>query len=426
MNRNMRVRLAIGTLALVAGAGCGSPDAGPGGGDWTGTIRDSAGVAIVSNPAIGIWTDEDRWTLTEELRIGSTGGEPEYQFGQISGIAELSDGRLAVMDGQAQELRIFSKEGRHLRTVGGAGSGPGEFGVGAGPLLIGPGDSIYVPDVSNQRLNKFTPDAEPVGSSALDFAAGIPLAWLDTPSGRLVSQIRPLGLPGQPAGDSLDLLLERNSEGAVIDTLLSFPSGRTFLLRDGVPDFTFFSAEPIWTLTTAGDLVYGYNNEYRLRMYQRGKLVRLIEKSFDPQPVGEEDRQLMVDAMVRLWEDFGVSGPQLNVLRDAIGFAEMYPAYAVVRGGPQGSVWVQHLQLPSRLSEEERESFNPTLGLGSPIWDVFDPEGRFMGELEMPRRYQPLRIVGDRIYGIWMDELDVQHVLILRVGWEQEELEGSS
>ena len=103
--------------------------------------------------------------ITEHLRIGTAGGDPNYQFGQISGIAELSDGRLAVLDAQAQHLRIFSADGMHLRTIGRAGSGPGEFGLGAGPVLIGPGDSIYVPDVSNQRLNKFTPEAEPVGSS---------------------------------------------------------------------------------------------------------------------------------------------------------------------------------------------------------------------------------------------------------------------
>lgn len=423
MNRNMRGFAAIAALSTSVGTGCGGADPVPQTGDWAGTIRDSAGVTIVGNPATGTWTDEDRWTLTEELRIGTTGGDPAYQFGQITGIAELADGRLVVMDGQAQELRIFSADGDHLRTVGGAGSGPGEFGLGAGPVLIGPGDSIYVPDASNQRLNKFTPEADPVGSSPLNFSAGIPLAWYDTPSGRLVNQVRPLGLPGQPAADSLDLLLERGSDGSVIDTLLSFPSGGTFEFSGGVPEFEFFSAEPVWALTTSGDLVFGYNNEYRLRMYERGALVRVIEKSFEPKPVNEEDKQLMVGAMLRLWEEFGVAGPQLAVLRDAIGFAETYPAYALVRGGPQGSIWVQHLQVPSELSDEERENFNPQLGLGSPTWDVFDPEGRFMGELRMPERFQPIRIDDSRIYGVWRDELDVQYVLILRVGWPEQDFE---
>ena len=45
--------------------------------------------------------------------------------------------------------------------------------------------------------------------------------------------------------------------------------------------------------------------------------------------------------------------------------------------------------------------------------DVFDAEGRFMGVLALPDRFQPLRVSGDRIYGVWRDELDVQHVMVL-------------
>jgi len=417
-----RATLVTTTVALVATAcGTGAADQD---GAWAGTVRDSAGVSIVSNPEAGIWTDADRWILTEDLRIGTSAGDPDYQFGQISGIAELGDGRLLVLDAQAQHLRLFSATGVYERTVGGAGSGPGEFGVGAGPVLIGPGDSIYVPDVQNQRINKFTPEVEPVGSSPLDFASGIPLAWRDTPEGRIISQIRPFGLPGQQAADSLDLVLERGSDGLVLDTLLSFPSGRTFLMRDGVPDFTFFAAEPVWTLTSAGQLVYGYNNTYRLQVYEGRDLVRIIGKTFEPQPVSAADQELMIEGIVGMWEDLGVSGEQVAVLREAIGFADAYPAYATLQGGPEGSLWVQHLQLPSELTPEEREHFNPTLGLGSRRWDVFDPEGRFMGELEMPQRFQPLRIEHDRIYGIWRDDLDVQYVLILRVHWDAAELEG--
>lgn len=418
------VAIAAGFCLMVVVA-C-NPGGGEEGGEWAGTIRDSAGVSIVSNPESGTWTDADRWVISEEMRIGTTAGDPDYQFGQIGGIAELSDGSLLVLDVQAQHLRLFSAAGEYLRTIGGAGSGPGEFGLGAGPVLVGPGDSIYVPDATNQRINKFTPDVEPVGSSKLDFASGIPLAWLDTPDGRLVSQIRPLGLPGQPAADSSDLILERGSDGGVIDTLASFPSGRTFLLRDGVPDFTFFAPEPIWALATTGPLVYGYNDTYRLQVFEGQKLVRVIEKSFEPQPVSQADQDLMKEAMVRTWQEFGLGGPQLEVLTNAIGFAETYPAYALVRGGPEGSLLVQHLQLPSELPPEELENFNPTLGFGSPIWDVFGPDGRFLGELEMPKRYQPLRIEGNRIYGIWRDDLDVQHVLVMRIDWDAQQLEGAT
>ncbi len=71
MNRNMRVLVAIAASTLGIVTGCGGSSAEAGGGEWAGSVRDSAGVAVVSNPTSGIWTDEERWTLTEELRNAS-------------------------------------------------------------------------------------------------------------------------------------------------------------------------------------------------------------------------------------------------------------------------------------------------------------------------------------------------------------------
>ncbi|NIQ99343.1 MAG: hypothetical protein GTN78_03970, partial [Gemmatimonadales bacterium] len=53
---------AIALTALIA-AGCAG-----GGMEWAGAITDSAGVAIVSNPAEGMWTEADAWTVEEELK----------------------------------------------------------------------------------------------------------------------------------------------------------------------------------------------------------------------------------------------------------------------------------------------------------------------------------------------------------------------
>lgn len=419
----MRNRTLAGVvLAACFAAACGGGESG--GGEWSGSVTDSAGIAVVTNPATGTWADENRWTITEELRIGTTGGEAVYQFGAITGIAPLPDGRLVVLDQQAQEVRIFSPGGEHLRTVGGPGSGPGEFGNQAGPVLIGTGDTLYIPDLSNQRVNRFTPDGEPLGSFALDLSGGIPLAWQDDGMGRIVNQLRPLNLPGQ-AADSMDLFVTRGPGGAIADTLLRVPSGRTFSFGEGGPSFQFFSPEPIWTLVGESKLLFGVNDAYSLTLYgPDGAPERILRMPFERRPVTEADRELMTEVMVGLWREFGVGGPQLEAMRSGIGYADFFPAFASLQGGPAGSIWVQHLQLPGELTAEERETFNPQLGFGSPTWDVFDPEGRFLGRIEMPARFQPVRFVDDRVYGIWRDELDVQYVLVLRIHLGEEGLVG--
>ncbi|MDX1395492.1 MAG: hypothetical protein R3195_13980 [Gemmatimonadota bacterium] len=417
--------------AVLAAAGlcaCGGGDgAGAASGEWSGTMRDSAGVVLVQNPEAGLWEPGGAWTVSEVLRIGTSGADADYQFGQITGIAELADGRIAVFDTQGQEMRLYSAAGEYLQTIGGPGSGPGEFALGAGPILVGPGDTLVVPDVSNQRVNRFAPDGEPLGSFPLNFAAGIPMAWLDTPGGDIVTQIRAMAFPGQAFGGQAagadrelegagnDFLVRRRTDGSIIDTALVVKSGGTFQAADGGGSIEFFAPEPLWALLPDG-VIYGVNDDYRFFVYGAdGELERVISRPFELQPVAADDQQYLIDAMSRVWEDFGVPPPAIAQLRETIGFAETYPAYALLRGGPDGSIWVQRLRDLGGMSAEEREEFNPMVGFGSPTWDVFDAEGRYMGRVEMPDRFQPIRFQDDRIYGIWTDDLDVQYALILEV-----------
>ncbi len=75
----------------------------------------------------------------------------------------------------------------------------------------------------------------------------------------------------------------------------------------------------------------------------------------------------------------------------------------------------EHLRESGDLSEEELESFNPTLNQGSSQWDVFDSEGRYLGVVELSDRFTPFIVKGDRCYGVHRDEIDVQYVQVLRI-----------
>lgn len=68
------------------------------------------------------------WSLSAEptLSIGSD-SIPEEVFGQVGAALGLEDGRVAVLDSRAVEIRIFEPDGRYLRTLGRRGRGPGEF-----------------------------------------------------------------------------------------------------------------------------------------------------------------------------------------------------------------------------------------------------------------------------------------------------------
>lgn len=401
-------------LLLVLALGCAKGEAAP---EWAGTVTDSAGIPIVVNPTSELWTDASRWTVTEELKIGSAEDEPDYQFVRVAGIAVGSDGRIYVMDQGAQQVRVFTSDGTFDGAIGGPGGGPGEFGAGAGPVLMGLGDTLLVPDLQQQRVNRYAPDGTSLGSYPMVFTDGLPLRWDATPSGVIVNQLRPLALPNQPATDSMDLIAIRDTDGSVTDTLMRVPSGKTIAFTSGGPEITFFVAEPVWALTPDAGILFGVNDTYRIGVYSPdGALTRVITKPSEPMPVGERDRTVLLNAMERLWKEAGVPAQALDRLKSAIRFADNFPAYLQFLSGPQNTVWVQGILAPSSLSAEAQEFFNPQQDLGSSNFEVFDAEGRYLGVVTMPDRFTPLRFEGDVVYGIWRDELDVQYVVRLRIG----------
>jgi hypothetical protein len=404
MNKPANATLAA-IVALTAAA-CGS-----GGDTWTGTVVDSAGVAIIENPDQGTWSPSAAWRLEETLRIGETEGNPEYQFGQVGMIGVGSDGSMYVIDAQAQQVRVFSPDGEFLRTIGRPGAGPGEIGANAAFVLVGAGDTIFVPDLTNRRINRYTPDGTPVSSVPIEIEKGLPMVFRATPSGKIVVQIRSLSLPDRPAPDTLDRIVRLKSDGSVGDTLLQFPSGGTLNLGGATPEINLYAPEPAWDVTDDLHIVYGVNDVYRIGFYGAdGVLQRVITKPFEREPVSQNDRDAIMNAITRAWTDAGVPPSLLPQLRSFVHFGEYIPAFASLQVGPRGTLWVQHLKTAAGLTPEQLEQFNPQEDLGAPDWDVFDADGRFLGVVTMPERFQPRLFKGDVIYGVWRNELDVQFV----------------
>jgi hypothetical protein len=409
--RRTNLTAAVTALALAA---CG------GGDSWTGTVTDSAGVAIVENPATGMWSSSSQWSLEQELKIGSIEGDPEYQFGQVGFIAVDSRDRMFVIDAQAQEIRVFSPDGEYVQTIGRPGSGPGELGPQAITLYMGPGDTLLVPDLGQQRVNRYAADGTSLGSFRLALENGLPMAINATRSGVIVEQVRPLSLPDRPATDSMDMLVQLGTDGSVLDTLKRFPPGGTInLANPNSPEVTVFTAEPVWQIANDMTLCFGVSDEYSIGMYSPdGTLERVIRKPFEVTPITERDQEMMwtfFEEQLRANVPPQAYSEAIQRMRSVIHFADHYPIFAGVQFGPNKSVWVQHIQSPSGLSEEQLKEWNFIEDIGSPDWDVFDAQGRYLGVVTMPARFAPRAFVDNKIYGVWRDELDVQYVTRMRI-----------
>jgi hypothetical protein len=410
----IEAKVLIRLAALAAVTACGGESG------WSGTVTDSAGVTIVENTDRGMWDTGATWTLEEELRIGTLEGEPDYQFGQIGLIAVDSRDRIFVLDGQARHVRVFSSDGTYEQTIGQPGEGPGELGAQVGALFMGPGDTLLVPDLANQRVNRYAPDGASLGSFPLRIENGIPMAIVATRTGVVAEQVRPFSRPDLPARDSLDVIVTLATDGSVLDTLMTFPPGASIDLSGPQgPRRTVFAAEPVWTLSDDLELFFGITDRYRISVFDPdGNLVRIVTKSVEPAPVTERDVEMMwevIEQQIRSAVPPQMYMEFMEQARQSISFADFFPAFVSMSIGPNGSLWVQHLRPPATVTEEELETYDMNQDIGSRDWDVFDPEGRYLGVVTMPLRFTPRLILGGRIYGVWRDELDVQYVLRLRI-----------
>ncbi len=402
---------------------------------WTGTVTDSAGVTIVSNGNDGAWQAGEEWTLEEDLRIGVMDGDPNYVFGRIAGLCVDSERQIYVLDGQAARVSVYDADGVYQHAFGENGAGPGQFGTLIGPCIEGPGDSLFIPDLQNNRFNRFARDGSFGGSFMVNIMEGVPVGWGVMPDGRPVQQLRFFfGLPGGAGaqfGDSLQILVAREADGSARDTLLVFPAGGTISMTLGQGRgavIVFFAREPSWAVMDDGGLLYGMNDEYRIKVFdENGNLERIIAKPFDPEPVGEADREIVRAATLDFWSAGGIPEYLLEQLAENVRFAETFPAYHRFLTGPQRSTWVQRVARPTELSEEELRYFSaalanvealltdPHLAMGSRAWDVFDADGRLLGVVTMPQRFRPWTFVGDEVYGVWQDDVGVEYVARLKV-----------
>lgn len=89
------------------------------------------------------------------VRFGGSTEPPEHVFSRISGIRELPNREIVVVDRGSAELRFFAPDGRPLRVAGGKGEGPGEF---LEPQLGGVlgSDTVAVFDAELGRLTLFS------------------------------------------------------------------------------------------------------------------------------------------------------------------------------------------------------------------------------------------------------------------------------
>ena len=394
-------------LWLGAGAGAAAPPASAG--PSFDTLAN--GSVLVTNPAEGLWdaNPEERWRVVEGLRIGTVSGDGPDTFGQVGSVVVDGAGRLWIVDRQATEIRVFDADGEFVRTVGRSGEGPGEF-ESIGPAHLAPNGEIWVEDTDLWRFEIFdTTGTRVAGHRGVSMMRGGSRGWTedgrflvleyDRESERVFTRAFRFNSEG---------LLD--SAGVVEPPKLELPE-RPLIVFEYPSNYRIEEALPFARSTrfqrgrgTDWWLLCGHCGESSydiIRMSTEGDTLLTIRRHYEPVAIPDSARAAALEPLERYVEGANRITPRLSV--DDV--PRVYPPF-------DGGLWIS----------DDGTLWLGQTGPGGVAFDVFDREGRYLGQPELPPGVAGMwirSITDNAIYATDDDDMGVDHVVrldILRPG----------
>jgi hypothetical protein len=329
-------------------------------------IETVEGIKNVLNPAFpkdGVI----RYALQDDLTIGGEGGGAESVLNRPQDLKVDSQGNISVLDWGDVDIKVFSPDGRLLRTIGKKGQGPGEFDIPAYFVLSADG-RIFLLSGRQYQISVLGDTGTYLSSFKVDgFCHGLAVDGQNRvyysqllspePSGgeefQLIQNRMALfrtdekGQERTDLGEYLDVTMlqkvQRVGEGGTVTSMTSGESYKTS-----------------WLVGPDGRVYLGYNKEYRLDVYDPDwKLLFRFGRDFTP-----------------------IRHPEY---KPDGAHPEFYPAFSDWRKffDDQGNLWLE------QYVEE---------GVKDHVFDVFSPDGIYLSQVRVPQAL--LLVRGDKAYSI--------------------------
>jgi hypothetical protein len=391
------VRAAAALLPLAALTAC--ADAFSGAAAFRLAERDSAGVRIVE------MNDPDAaslptWQLAETavLAIGSGGRGAAYELFRVRSAIRLHDGGIAIASAGSFDIRVYDAAGRHVRTIGRQGFGPGEF-QSIGWIGEAGADTIVAYDTRMRRLSWFA-----------DRGVGRTLTLQG--AGRGFAEPEPLGMAGASflamtgfdrmfgSGERRDTitLYVFDDAGALADSLNTYAGPERFFHRQDGFAFTF---EPIFGRTAVahsegGRTVVASTDDFAFDVYDGRTLYARVRADRAPAPA---------DAAAAARRRAGIATrgapPGFDMARIAalVPMRPTLPAFDDVRVDRTGDVWVRDYPLDEAPQR----------------WTIFADGVRPVARVVLPAGVSLLQVGKDYVLALHRDELGIESVLLLEL-----------
>lgn len=384
------------------------------------SVRDSAGVRIVTHARAA--APQRTWRILPKpiLEIGGSATAGPTLFDDIWGAARTPRGDIIVSDDATQELRMFDSTGKHVRTFGRSGEGPGEFSQIKHVHVRG--DSVI----------------------AIDTQRG---AAVFTLSGKLVRQRQHPSFGAYRAVDAWGVL----SDGSVFETAAggqghpdnfngvgtfteirrlfrTTPDGRSATLvgvvetwdyhrrASGNPAAGMVAYTPRLSVAPTDDRVcMGRGVTYEIQCVNAaGTTTMIIRRDVARTPVSAGARAQFLQRIRTQKPTPGhnrIPQAKLDAIAAETFFATHFPAYGRIAAGVNGELWVSEY----RYEAYTRDAGEPAPSGDVTRWNVFARDGSWSASILLPTRFNLKQVGADFLLGVSSDDDNVERVTLYRL-----------
>lgn len=346
--------------------------------------------------------------LHEELRID--GNRDDAPFFNVGGAALDSRGRMFVLDRGNREILVFDSVGTRVGTIGRTGDGPGEFNSPRAIWLSG--DTVGVSDSGN-RFHLFDTDGEHLVTRAfrevrdgqdLMSVGGIvatPEGWLTVATAYFRRAADGSESSANPVLRSH--LLRIDWDGDVERTgfhLIHEPEGQMVGPFFVQPPYYY---SPRFVVDGLGRANLVPRSEYRIEVHAAsGELTHVVDNAYPLDEITGSDLDAWREARA-----CSPGQPECNESRNELALRmdipEFKPVVGRMVGFPGGYIAVM------RTGTDP----DPTDRLSMGEYDLFAPEGRFLGRL--PIGLSPRWFDGSTLLATTWDDMMVPTMIRFRV-----------
>lgn len=333
-------------------------------------IENIEGIKTVQNPDYPK-DGRMRYALSEELTLGDESASDMGVLNRPQYLDVDAEGNIYVMDWGDVDIKVFSPEGRLIRTIGGKGQGPGEFDTPAS-FKISKDNTLFLLSGRQYRISALKTTGEYISGFTVD---GYP-PDIDVDSSNRVYYSELLPPEETLTEDSQKVegqfaLYRRNADGKNKVKLGEFKERiqvkRAVKTATGTSIMSGTSREAYttcWFVDPQDRIHIGYNKDYQISVYDPDwNLIFRFGRAFTP-----------------------IKHP---LYKPEMGHPEYYPAFSERRTffDDSGNLWLE------QYTPEDVEEY---------VYDVFSPDGIYLKQVWLPETLYHVR--GDKAYSILRTE----------------------